>query len=313
MTPLDWFDTAQQALYERLLQPLVQALGLASQAAEVHASAGWLLAGLLQIAVIALAFGALERWRPVEPVRDPAALRTDGLYTLIDRLGLLKVVLFFTLDPLVDALASETRGWGFRPVQLDGFWPGVSDIGWVSFLLYLVVFDFIGYWLHRAQHAWRWWWALHALHHSQRQMSRWSDSRNHLLDTLLLDAVFALVALLLGTEPAQFMALVVITQLMESLQHANVRLRLGPLERWVVSPHFHRLHHAIGLGHEGRTGGHNFGVLFSAWDRLFGTALEAPLQPTGIRDQLDGVDYGRGFVRQQLLGVKRLWQVLLPR
>jgi hypothetical protein len=37
---------------------------------------------------------------PVEPVRDRAAMRTDMLYTLMHRLGLFRVALFFTVDPL---------------------------------------------------------------------------------------------------------------------------------------------------------------------------------------------------------------------
>ncbi len=84
------------------------------------------------------------------------------------------------------------------------------------------------------------------------------------------------------------------------------------LENWLlVSPRFHRLHHAVGLGHEsagqGSLGGHNFAVLFPVWDILFRSArFDDPLQPTGIRDQLDGRDYGRGFWAQQWLGLKRL-------
>lgn len=312
------FDWAQQWVFEHLFQPLIQALGLASQSPEAFEGAGWLVAGVVQLAFIATVFGALERWRPAEPVTDHAAIRTDGLYTLIHRLGLFRLGLFFTLDPLVDSLAAHGRLWGWQPWHLDALWPGITDVGWVSFLIYLVVFDLVGYGLHRAQHAWRWWWALHALHHSQRQMGKWSDSRNHLLDDLIVAAVFALVALVLGTEPAQFMGIVLLTQLLESLQHANVRLRFGPFERWLVSPHFHRVHHAIGLGHEshgpGSLGGYNLGVLFPWWDRLFGTAVfDVALQPTGIRDQLQGRDYGAGFWAQQRLGMQRLWQALKVR
>ena len=98
---------------------------------------------------------------------------------------------------------------------------------------------------------------------------------------------------------------------MESLSHANVRLDFGPLRGLLVSPRFHRLHHAVGLGHEsagqGSLGGHNFAVLFPVWDILFGSArFGDALQPTGIRDQQDGRDYGRGFWAQQWLGLKRL-------
>ena len=42
---------------------------------------------------------------------------------------------------------------GLPSFQLDALWPGVSDVALVSFLLYLLVFDFVGYWLHRAQHG----------------------------------------------------------------------------------------------------------------------------------------------------------------
>jgi len=308
------FDRAQQAVFEALVLPLVQALGLASVAGEAFAGAGWLLAGLLQLAFIALVLGALERWRPVEAWRDPQPMRVDLVYTLIQRLGLFRLALFFTLDPLVDALAAQGRLWGWQPLHLDGLWPGVSDRPLLAFALYLVVFDLAGYWLHRAQHAWSWWWALHAVHHSQRQMGRWSDNRNHWLDDFIGATLFALLGLLVGAEPAQFMALTLVTQTFESLQHANVRLHFGPLERLWVSPRFHRLHHAIGLGHEGALKGHNFGVLLPWWDQLFGSArFDDIYPPTGIRDQLPEAgarDYGRGLWAQQGRGLQRLWQAV---
>jgi sterol desaturase/sphingolipid hydroxylase (fatty acid hydroxylase superfamily) len=108
-------------------------------------------------------------------------------------------------------------------------------------------------------------------------------------------------------------AVVAFTQLMESLSHANLRLSFGPLlERVLVSPRYHRLHHAIGLGHEsagpGSLGGYNLAVLFPVWDLLFGTAnFAARYEATGVRDQLEGRDYGRGFWAQQWLGLVRLW------
>ncbi|MFX5562939.1 sterol desaturase family protein, partial [Acinetobacter baumannii] len=79
----------------------------------------------------------------------------------------------------------------------------------------------------------------------------WSDNRNHLLDDLLRSLVFAVTALAIGVEPSQFLLLVALSQLMQSLQHANVRLHFGRIgERLLVSPRFHRTHHAIGIGHE---------------------------------------------------------------
>lgn len=320
---IESFDTAQQWLFEQLLQPLMFALGLGNLLEDGYAATGWLLVGLLQLLVMITLFRALERWRPVEPVSDPAAVRVDVIYTLIHRLGLVRVVLFFAIEPLWDALSGQMRLAGVPTLQLEALWPGVSDIPWVSFLLYLLLFDFVNYWLHRAQHQFHWWWQLHALHHSQRQMTLWSDTRNHLLDDVLLDAAFVLLARLVGVGPGQFVALVAISQLVESFSHANVRLWFGAwLERVLVSPRFHRRHHAIGIGHEaeggrGTLGGCNFAVLFPIWDQLFGTAdWQLRYEPTGIRDQLPqegGRDYGRGFWAQQWLGLRRLAGQLLPR
>ncbi len=320
---IESFDTAQQWLFEQLLQPLMFALGLGNLLEDGYAATGWLLVGLLQLLVMITLFRALERWRPVEPVSDPAAVRVDVIYTLIHRLGLVRVVLFFAIEPLWDALSGQMRLAGVPTLQLEALWPGVSDIPWVSFLLYLLLFDFVNYWLHRAQHQFHWWWQLHALHHSQRQMTLWSDTRNHLLDDVLIDAAFVLLARLVGVGPGQFVALVAISQLVESFSHANVRLWFGAwLERVLVSPRFHRRHHAIGIGHEaeggrGTLGGCNFAVLFPIWDQLFGTAdWQLRYEPTGIRDQLaeeGGRDYGRGFWAQQWLGLRRLAGQLLPR
>lgn len=314
MNPLYMFDAAQQALFEGVVQPVMFALGLASFIEDAYRGTGWLLVGLLQIAVTVGLIGALQRWRPVEPVTDRAAIRTDVVYTLIHRLGLFRVAVFFLLDPLFQRLAGWMRLQGWDGWHLDQVWPGVTDLALVSFLIYLVVFDALDWLIHRAQHRSDRWWQLHALHHSQRQMTMWSDHRNHLLDDLLRDSLLAVAALALGVSPGQFVAVVAVTQLVESLSHANVRLDFGPvLSRWLVSPRYHREHHAIG---EHARQDVNFAVLFPIWDRLAGCACFAGgTGPTGIRDQLDAHgrrDYGRGFWAQQWLGLRRVARVSSP-
>ena len=306
------FAQAQQALFEGAVQPLMFAAGLANLLEDGYVASGWLLVGLLQMAVLLTLFAALERWRPVEPVTDRGAVRVDIVYTLIHRLGLFRLALFFALGPLWAELIGSLRMAGWPGWHLDQLWPGVTDVALVSFVLYLLLFDAVDYAMHRAQHAFGWWWQLHALHHSQRQMTMWSDNRNHLLDDVLRDSILVLVALLVGIAPGQFVAVVALTQLLESFSHANVRLSFG---RWgsrlLVSPQFHRSHHSIGAGHEsqgvGSLGGHNFAVLFPLWDQLFGSArFDRSYHATGVRDQLQGRDYGRGFWAQQKLGLMRL-------
>jgi sterol desaturase/sphingolipid hydroxylase (fatty acid hydroxylase superfamily) len=314
------YALAQQWLFEVVVQPAVFALGGGSLLEDAFAATGWLLVGLVQILILLLLIGPLERWRPFERITDRAAVRVDVIYTLLHRLGVIRVALFFLVDPFWDGLWGWLAVQGVNGWQIDAlvapWWPGVTDTALAGFFVYLVVFDLADYGLHRAQHRFDWWWALHALHHSQRQMTMWSDSRNHLLDMLIVDALLVQLGHAIGMAPGQFVAVVAVTQLVESLSHANVRLSFGRLgERLLVGPVFHRLHHGIGIGHEsagqGTLGGHNFGVLFPWWDQLFGTArFGVEPGPTGIRDQLPqagGRDYGQGFWAQQRLGLLRLF------
>ena len=315
-TLIDLFSQLQSGLFESLIQPLAFALGLGNRLEDAYDATGWLLVGLLQIAVMVTVIGPLQSWRPADAHADRQAVFVDVIYTLIHRLGVFRLVFFFTLEPLLETLIGEWRTAGYGSFHLEDVWPGVTDTPLLSFLLYLVVFDFINYWLHRAQHQWHWWWALHAVHHSQRHMTQWTDNRNHFLDDILQAVIWVCVAQLIGIAPSQYVAVVAITQLSENFQHANVRLSFGRWgERVWVSPRFHRIHHAIGLGHEGpqrALGGHNFGVLLPWWDMLFGTAdFVSQNEPTGIRDQVEeGRDYGQGVWAQQRLGLQRLWRAL---
>lgn len=311
----DLFGQAQQALFEGIVEPLLYHAGLGNVLEDAYEATGWLLVGLLQLLVLLAVLGPLQRLRPVEPMTDKASIRTDVIYTLIQRLGLFRVFLFFAVEPLWDGLFGQLRILGVPTWQLDQLWPGVTDIGWVSFAIYLLVFDFFEYWIHRGQHGWRWWWSLHSLHHSQRQMTMWSDNRNHVLDDLIHDSIIVIVARFIGIAPGQFIAVVACTQLIENLSHANLRVWFGPVfERLLVSPRFHRMHHSIGPGHEsagpGTLGGHNFAVLFPVWDIVFRTGnFTHRYDATGIRDQLPeegGRDYGRGWWAQQRLGFARL-------
>lgn len=308
------FWQLQQGLFESVVQPALFALGMGNLLEDGFEATAWFLVGVIQILLLLAVVGPLQRWRPVEPVLDRATVRTDMLYTVIHRLGLFRIALFFTLDPWFDEAFGALRTAGYGTFHLDQVWPGVTDGAVVSFLVYLIVFDFLGYWIHRGQHQWSLWWRLHSLHHAQRQMTMWSDNRNHLLDDILVDTLMVIAAQLIGVAPGQFIALVALTQLSESFQHANLRLWFGRIgERLWVSPRYHRLHHSIGIGHEsagkGTLGGYNFGVLLPWWDVLFGTAnFEHRYDPTGIRDQVEqGRDYGSGFWAQQWLGCKRLF------
>ena len=311
---IELFDSAQQWLFETLVQPMLFNLGLSGFIEDAYDGTMWLLIGVLEIALIVVVFGTLQRLRPVEPLVDRHQVRIDILYTLIHRLGLFRVALFFSIQPIWDALSGQASVSGFTTLHVDQLWPGVTDIAWVSFIIYLLIFDAVDYFYHRAQHRFAWFWSLHAVHHSQRQMTMWSDNRNHLLDSVLRSIVFVFVSKLIGVPPGQFILIVVLSQLVESYSHANIRMSFGKIgERLLVSPKFHRYHHSIEYDEStaGPAHGHNFAVLFPIWDILFGTArYNTGYAKTGIHDQEPAGgsrDYGRSFLAQQWLGLRRMF------
>jgi len=313
---LDLFSRLNDVMFEGLVQPVLFANGWVNLAEDAYTACEWFLLGLLQIAFMVVFIRPLEKRFPLERMQDPQSVRVDVIYTFIQNLGIFRLFFFLVFTVPLDFIGGFMRELGVPTFHLEQLIPALNDQPLMSFFVYLVVFDFFNYWIHRAQHQWSAWWALHALHHSQRSMTYWTDSRGHLLDDVILALLGALISALIGVQPGQFVLLIVVSRLFESIQHVNIDLRWwGLIERLWVSPHFHRTHHAVGIGHEftsGVLGGHNFGVLLPWWDILFGTAdFEHGYEPTGIKDQvLEGVSYGEGFWDQQWLGLKRLWVTL---
>jgi sterol desaturase/sphingolipid hydroxylase (fatty acid hydroxylase superfamily) len=154
---IELFARVQQGLYESAVQPVMFHVGLGAVLEAGFEATGWLLMGLLQVAVIVGVFVPLQRLWPVEPVTNKATIRTDMLYTLIHRLGLFRLALFFTVDPLFDWAFGALRQQGMSGFHLDAAL-GIAASPLLSFVAYLVVLDFVAYAIHRGQHQFNWWW-----------------------------------------------------------------------------------------------------------------------------------------------------------
>jgi sterol desaturase/sphingolipid hydroxylase (fatty acid hydroxylase superfamily) len=301
-------SSLQTWLFVDVVQPLLFKFGWMDYDEDTYDALYPVIVGLLTIVAMYGLLRPLEALRPVERWENRKALRVDVLYTWVTKLGLFNLFFFVAFQPIFANSQVWLRYHGIANVNLDTLWPGVTSKPIVAFAIYLIVLDFAGYWYHRWQHRFGVWWELHAVHHSQRQMSLWCDDRNHLLDDVIQAGFFAAIALAIGIAPTQFVVLTAVTNFAQSVQHTNARLPFGPLlERLIVSPSFHRRHHAVGYGHEGTAYGCNFGVLLPWWDMLFGTASwNRTVEPTGIRQQIEGESYGEGFFSQHWLAFVRI-------
>ena len=307
----DPFSLVAGWVHEHALLPLLFALG-AMEWEEV--AFGWALFAVYGAVQVAATFAVclpLERWRPVEHWPDQGAVWVDVLYTFISRVGLLPLVTFVLFYQLQTGLNGWLTDHGYVPPTLERLFPALLGHPVLTFLIYMAVLDFSEYWRHRLSHRFAWWWALHSLHHAQRQMTFWSDDRNHLGDDIIGFVWFTAVALLIGVPPLQFPLLVLVLRLLESLSHANARLHFGTVgERLLISPRFHRAHHGVLAAGQRSC---NYGAVLPWWDMLFRTAdFSRAYAPTGDPGGPEAMATGT-YLQQQWAGLQRMWGMLTRR
>ena len=302
----DAYASVQEFLFSKIVGPVLYQLDLMSWAEDLFDGIDWFLFGCIQILLIVFVLRTWERLAPAEKQESFArASRVDVFYTLFHRLGIFHGLIFITLSGYFFEIDSILHDFRFDRMNVESWWPGVTSIPIVSFLVYLVLLDFVDYLYHRASHSFNWWWQLHALHHSQTVMTAWSDNRNHILDDVMRASFMAFFALLFGVSPGQFIILIAFSQFIQSWQHANIKVHLGAAKYLLISPMFHRMHHAVGYGHEakgkpGVLGGCNFGILFPWWDMLFRTAIfPKEVYPTGVRN----LTFSQNIFTQQWQGL----------
>jgi len=302
-------EQAQGMLFEGAIQPVLYQLGLMDWSEEAFDSVEFAMFGGLEIALAYMLCRPLELWRPVESWAERHAVRTDIVYTLVNRLGIVPAIIFLLLTPIGATIDGYLRFKGYIPPTLEQLIPPLVAWPFLTFLIYIVLLDLGEYWRHRLQHRLPWWWALHSLHHDQRQMTLWADDRNHLLDDVLKSVWSGPIALLIGIAPLEYPLVMIAFRLVESLSHTNVQLSFSRLGTpFLVGPQYHRLHHAIEHARPpfDRSMGCNFAVILPIWDVIFRTWRRAEEYPrTGVAS-LAGPPIHCGYLRHQLEGFRRL-------
>ncbi|WP_263143382.1 sterol desaturase family protein [Pseudomonas sp. RIT-PI-AD] len=236
------------------------------------ALAGFSSVWLIPLLMLALAtsFGA-ERALPYEQDWNNAQgdVGSDVLHAAINEaLNLLSVAAI--------PLAAARLPW-------SGLWPTHWPVG-LQMLLAILMADLGITLMHYLSHRVPLLWRLHAVHHSRRRLYGLNGLMKHPLHQALEAVAGTLPLLLLGMPQAiaALLAFAVALQLM--LQHSNVDMRLGGLRHIFAWAPVHRFHHL----RYGRAGDVNFGLFFTGWDRLLGTAFHRPDY------RVDGADLGIG-------------------
>jgi len=171
--------------------------------------------------------------------------------------------------------------------------PGVPR--WCFIALAVLGIDAVDWLSHLANHRINAMWRFHAVHHSQEELSILTTFRAHPLVhvSFLLSAVPILAIASNSTTPA---VVLTIYTCLGTLPHANVRWTYGPAGRVLVSPAYHRIHHAA----TGRLD-INLGTVFAVWDVLSRRAVfpspERPAVATGLAGRPVPVEQAGGRLR----------------
>ena len=312
---VDLWVSVQTWIFQTFVAPVIFELHLMEWFESAFNATEIVMLGLLQIVVISLVMRTFEKRWPLERSADKRLMRVDQVYTVLNKLGVIPLAVFMAAYPITQEIEHLVRVMGFVPPRIERIVPWLHDNALASFLIYFLLYDFAAYWVHRAQHKLRWWWALHSLHHSQRQLTVWSDDRNHVFDDLLVNIVLVLFAQLVGTQPEDYILILMIGRMIESWSHANIDISFGRLGgRLLVSPRYHRLHHALASPDERHIHDHNFAPVFPIWDILFGTAIyDDKHRPTGVDDRTIDADNEKGWLGQQVRVFGRFFAAVLPR
>lgn len=140
----------------------------------------------------------------------------------------------------------------------------------LTYIIAFIALDFAGYWVHRIAHEYNFFWNNHIIHHSSEEFNLACALRQSISSIVKIFAIFLLPAAVLGV-PGQVIAIVaplhLFAQFWYHTQHID---KMGFLEKIIVTPSHHRVHHAINPEYLDK----NYSQIFIIWDKLFGTFQE---------------------------------------
>lgn len=156
------------------------------------------------------------------------------------------------------------------PFMLRNFAITSIESTWLVYLLTFIILDFNGYWVHRWSHKINLFWNLHVIHHSSEDFNLACALRQSISAFFNLFTILLLPAALLGV-PANVISTVaplhLFAQFWYHTQHID---KMGWLEKIIVTPSHHRVHHAVNPEYMDK----NLAPIFIVWDKVFGTFAE---------------------------------------
>lgn len=233
---------------------------------------------LIVVSAICIVLERIRPWRKTQGFFRPQVFQ-DYFWLLFNGvfsarlLSPLFVVLYAGLRNSLFLIPGLTS---YKNVSIS-FLPLVAQVAIV-----LVVSDFIEWCVHNCLHRIPWLWKIHRVHHSIIVMDWIGNFRFHWGETILYSSVKYLPLFILGAQWQAVLIVAVAATFIGHLNHSNCYISWGPFRYILNSSRMHIWHHE--KKYRGKAGV-NFGIVFSVWDWLFGTAYmprTGPEQPEDI-------------------------------
>lgn len=186
--------------------------------------------------------------------------------------------------------------WRYVGVETNDFLEETFEISKVALtksqvivaysLSLIIVYDFVFYLVHLAMHKIPFLWEFHKIHHSATTLNPITQYRLHPVELIINNIAFALVSsVLMGVFDYFYVGSIQLATYAEAnifamlflfwganLRHSHVKLNyFNFLERFLISPYQHQIHHSNNPAHYDK----NMGSKLAVWDALFGTLIRS--------------------------------------
>lgn len=221
---------------------------------------------------LSFVFFVLERLapRPTGPGLRRPGIATDLIYLVFNG-HFLGVLFAYATTPLAGAIDDALGAHGLSiQLAVASSWPWA-----VQLVVAFVVLDLMQWGVHNLLHRVPWLWELHKVHHSIRDMDFLGSLRFHFGEIIVYKSLLYVPLALLGFDGTALFVIAVVSTAIGHFNHANLRVRMGPLKYVLNGPEMHVWHHAHPSAGPTNV---NFAINLSLWDWLFGTAF-LPAEP----------------------------------
>jgi len=159
-----------------------------------------------------------------------------------------------------------------------GLLSGLDD-GPLKWILAFALFDLAIYAWHVASHKFDYLWRFHKVHHSDNGFNVSTGFRFHVFDLLIEIVYKCLFVVIIGVNAYLVLSIEIVELFFILFHHANIRIpNEETISNVLITPSLHRTHHSRKRSEHDS----NYGIVFSLWDRLFGTRLETVPEQIGL-------------------------------